>query len=86
MHGGRGKELIERGEMGGDKDKGKKQEETLESIMMDDDQIKWILASTGRTHSRVPHQYKVETKKRSVATREGLVSDEEEVEDLWAME
>jgi hypothetical protein len=47
---------------------------------------KWILASTGRTHSRLPYQYKVNTKKRAVATREGLVSDEEEVEDLRAVE
>ena len=34
----------------------------------------------------VPYQYKVNTKKRVVAMREGLASDEEEVEDLQAME
>jgi hypothetical protein len=71
--------------MEGGKDKGKK-EEPLEPIMMDDDQIKRIMATTGKTRSRVPYQYKVNTKKRAVAMREGLVSDEKEVEDLWAME
>jgi hypothetical protein len=52
---------------------------------MDDDQLKWILASSGTTHSRAPYQYKVNTKKRLVSEREGLANDEEEVEDLWAM-
>jgi hypothetical protein len=66
-------------------DKGNK-EELLDSILMDDDQLKWILVSSGMTHSRVPYQYKVNTKKRVVAVREGLASDEEEVEDLWAVE
>ena len=68
------------------KDKGKQEEEPLEPIMMDNDQIKWILASTGKTCSGVPYQYKMNTKKRVVALREGLASDEEEVEDLWAVE
>ena len=62
--------------MEGGKDKGKKEEEPLDPIMMDDNQLKWILASSGTTCSRVPYQYKVNTKKRSVATREGLESDE----------
>jgi hypothetical protein len=39
-----------------------------------------------KTRSGVPYQYKVNTKKRVVAAREGLESDEEEVEDLWDME
>jgi hypothetical protein len=85
VHGGRGEALTKRGEMEGGKDKGKK-EECLYLIMMDDDQIQWILGTTGKTCSRVPYQYKVNTKKRVVAAREGLVSDEEEVEDLWDME
>jgi hypothetical protein len=68
------------------KDKGKQEEEPLEPIMMDDDQIKWILASIGKTCSGVPYQYKMNTKKRVVALREGLVSDEEEVEYLWVVE
>jgi hypothetical protein len=66
--------------------KGKKEEEFLDPILMDDDQLKWILASPGMTRSGVPYQYKVNTKKRVIATREGLESDEEEVEDLRAVE
>jgi hypothetical protein len=73
------------GEMEGGKDKGKK-EEHLDPIMMDDDQIKRIMAIARKTHNGVPYQYKVNTKKRVVATREGLVSDGEEVEDLRAVE
>jgi hypothetical protein len=53
---------------------------------MDDDHLRWILASLGMTRSRAPYQYKVNTKKRVVAEREGLTSDEEEVEDLWDVE
>jgi hypothetical protein len=71
--------------MEGGKDKGKK-EEPLDPIMMDDDQIKKIMVKPGKTRSRVPYQYKENTKKRFVATREGLTSDEEEVEDLWDVE
>jgi hypothetical protein len=67
-------------------DKGKKEEEFLDPILMDDDQLKWILASSGTSRSGVPYQYKVNTKKRPIAVREGLASDEEEVEDLWAVE
>jgi len=39
-----------------------------------------------KTRSGVPYQYKVNNNKRVVATREGLESDEEEVEDLWVVE
>jgi hypothetical protein len=85
VHGGRGEALTERGEIKGGKDKGKK-EEPLDPIMMDNDQIKQNMETAGKTRSRVPYQYKVNTKKRVVAVREGLASDEEEVEDLWAME
>ena len=67
-------------------DKGKKEEEFLDPILMDDDQLKWIFASPGMMRRGVPYQYKVNTKKIYVATREGLGSDEEEVEDLRAME
>jgi hypothetical protein len=67
-------------------DKGKEEEELLDPILMDEDQLKWILASSGMTRSGVPYQYKVNTKKRAVAMREGLASDEEEVEDLQAVE
>ena len=72
--------------MEGGQDKGKREEEPLDPIMMDDDQIKWILVSSRMTHSEVPYQYKVNTKKRAVAVREGLLSNDEEVEDLRAME
>jgi hypothetical protein len=86
VHGGRaGEALTEKGEMEGEGDKGKK-EESLHPIMMDDDQIKKIKVTTGKTRSGVPYQYKVNTKKRVVSTREGLESDEEEVEDLRDVE
>jgi hypothetical protein len=62
--------------MEGGKEKGK-EEEPLDLIMMDDDQLKWILASSRTTRSGVPYQYKVNTKKRAITMREGLVSDEE---------
>ena len=62
-------------------DKGKK-EEALDPIMMEEDQLKQIMETTTRTHSGVPYQYKMNTKKRVVVAREGLASDEEEVEDL----
>jgi hypothetical protein len=86
VHGGRGEALTEKGGMEGGKDKEKKEEEPLDPILMDDNQLKWILASSGTTRSGSPYQYKVNTKKRFVAEREGLASDEEEVEDLRAME
>ena len=37
-------------------------------------------------HSGRPYQYKMNNKKRDIANREGLVSDEEEVEDLRDVE
>jgi hypothetical protein len=86
VHGGRGEALIERGGMEGGKDTEKKEEEPLDPILMDDDQIKWILVSSGMMRSRAPYQYKVNTKKRVVAEREGLANDKEEVEDLQAVE
>jgi hypothetical protein len=85
MHRGRGEALTERGEMEEGKDKGKK-EEPLDPIMMDDEHIKQIMATTGKTHRGLPYQYKVNTKKRVIVAREGLASDEEEVEDLRYVE
>jgi hypothetical protein len=85
VHGGRGEALTKRREMEGGKDKGKK-EEPLDPIMMNDDQIKKIMATAGKTCSRVPYQYQVNPKKRVVAAREGLASDDEEVEDLQVVE
>jgi hypothetical protein len=40
----------------------------------------------GTMHSGRPYQYKLNRKKRVVAKREGLESDEEEVEDLCVVE
>jgi hypothetical protein len=54
--------------------------------MMDENQLKWIVTSIGTTCSGVPYQYKMNTKKRVLAAREGLASDEEELEDLQAVE
>jgi hypothetical protein len=85
MHGGRGELQIEKGGMEGGQDKEKKEEEPLDLISMDDDQFKWILASSGTMRSGAPYQYKINTKKRDIAEREGLASDEEEVEDLRAV-
>jgi hypothetical protein len=39
-----------------------------------------------RIHSGVSYQYKMNNMKRTMDTWEGLASDEEEVEYLWAME
>jgi hypothetical protein len=44
------------------------------------------MEKTGKTRSGVPYQYKMNNKKRAIADREGLESDEEEVEDLRAVE
>jgi hypothetical protein len=44
------------------------------------------MATVGKTRSGVPYHYKVNTKKRAIVEREGLASDEEEVEDLWVVE
>jgi hypothetical protein len=45
-----------------------------------------MMATTGTTHSGVPYQYNMNNKKRSISVREGLTSDEEEVEDLRVVE
>jgi hypothetical protein len=68
-----------------DMDKGKKKE-AMEPIMMEEDQIKKIMEKPIKTRSGVPYQYKMNNKKRAIIDREGLASDEEEVEDLQAME
>jgi hypothetical protein len=66
-------------------DKGKK-EESLNPIMIEEDHIKQIMATAGRKRSGVPYQYNMNNKKRAIVVREVLESDEEEVEDLWAVE
>jgi hypothetical protein len=62
-------------------DKEKKMED-MDPIMMEEDQIKRIMAKVGKTHNRIPYQYKMNNKKRVIADREGSTSDEEEVEDI----
>jgi hypothetical protein len=44
------------------------------------------MATSGRTHSGVPYQYKINNKKRAIVVREDLPSDEEVVEDLRDVE
>jgi hypothetical protein len=80
VHGGRGGSLTEDGRMEGDMDRGKK--EAMDPIMMEEDQINQIMEKNGKTCSGVPDKYKVNNKKRAMVDREGLASDEEEVEDL----
>jgi hypothetical protein len=71
--------------MEGEMDKGKK-EKALDPIMMEEYQIKHIMETTRRMRSGVPYQYKMNTKKIATDMREGFASDEEEVEDLQAVE
>ena len=44
------------------------------------------MVTIGNMHRGIPYQYKVNSKKRLISVREGLVSDEEEVEDILAMD
>jgi hypothetical protein len=85
VHGGRGEALTEGGEMEEEMDKRKKKD-SMDPIMMEEDQIKYIVEKVGKTRSGLPYQYKMNKKKRAIADREGLISDEEEVEDLRAVE
>jgi hypothetical protein len=62
-------------------DKGK-QKEAMDPIMMDEDQTKKIMEKYGMMCSSRPYQYKMNNKNMSIADREGLASDEEDVEDL----
>jgi hypothetical protein len=85
VYGGRGEALTRDEEMEEEMDKGKK-EEALDPIMMEEDQIKQIMAIARRTCSGVPYQYKINNKKRAITAREVLASDQEEVDDLRAMD
>jgi SPX domain protein involved in polyphosphate accumulation len=71
--------------MEGEMDRGEKSKEK-DPIMMDQEEIQEILQKAGTTRSGRPYQYKLNRKKRAVAEREGLESDEEEVEDLCVVE
>jgi hypothetical protein len=44
------------------------------------------METSRKMHSGEPYQYKMNNKKRSIAEREGLANDEEEVEDLCVVE
>jgi hypothetical protein len=44
------------------------------------------MVDAGKTRNGAPYQYKMNNKKRPMPNREGLASNEKEVEDLWAME
>jgi hypothetical protein len=59
-----------------------KHKEAMDPIMMDEDHTKKIMETARKTCSCRPYQYKMNNKKRDIADREGLESDEEEVEDL----
>jgi hypothetical protein len=85
VHGGRGEALTRDREMEDEMARGKK-EEALDPIMMEEDQIKNIMEIVGRTHSGVPYQYKMNNKNRAIVVREGLTSDEAEVENIWIVE
>jgi hypothetical protein len=54
--------------------------------MMDQEDIQEIIQKLGTTGSGRTYQFKINRKKIVVAEREGLESDEEEVEDLHAVE
>jgi hypothetical protein len=58
----------------------------MDPIMMEEDQIKQIMEKYGKNDSGLPYEYKMDNKKRAIADREGLKSDEKVVEDLQDME
>jgi hypothetical protein len=64
-----------------DMDRGKKKE-VMEPIMMDEEQIKEIMNIQGTMSYERPYKYNINRKKRGVAKREVLESDEYVVEDL----
>jgi hypothetical protein len=63
-------------------DKGNKKE-AIDPVMMEEDQINKIMEKTRNKYNGIPYQYKMNNNKRSMADKEGLVSDEEEVGDIW---
>jgi hypothetical protein len=64
-----------------------KNKKAMDLIMMEEDQINKIMEKAGKTHSGIPYQYKLmNNKKRAIADKESLDSDEEEVEDIWDVE
>jgi hypothetical protein len=85
VHGGRGESLTRGGEMEEEMDN-ENNKEAMDPIMMEEDQINQIMETTGKTRNGAPYQYKMNNKKRAIADREGLESDEEVVEDLRDVE
>jgi hypothetical protein len=75
VHEGRGEALTRGGEMEEVMDKGNKKD-AMDPIMMNEDHIKKIMKTTGKTRSGSPYQYKMNNKKRSVVDREGLERNE----------
>jgi hypothetical protein len=59
-------------------DKGKKKE-VMDPIMIEEDHMKHIMEKYGKLRNEVPYQSKMNNKKRAIANKEGLESDEEEV-------
>jgi len=66
-------------------DKGKKKD-AMDPIMMEEYQIKKIMEKSRKMRKRRPYQYKMSNNKRDISDREGMASDEEEIEDLWVVE
>jgi SPX domain protein involved in polyphosphate accumulation len=60
--------------------------ESMDPIMMKEDQINQTMEKARKTRSGVPYQYKMNNKNIAISDTEGLASDEENVEDLWAVE
>jgi len=54
--------------------------------MMDQEEIQENLQKAGTMRRGRPYQYKLNRKKRKIAEREGLESEEEEVQDLRVVE
>ena len=76
---------LGRFDMEGEMDREKCSKEKY-TIMMDQEDIQEIMQKAGTTRSGRPYQYKLNRKKRVVVEREGLESDEEEVEDIRIVE
>jgi len=83
---GEGGEALERSwDIETNMHKGNKKD-SMDPMMMEENQIKKIMKKDGKTRSGVPYQYKMNNKKRAIDDWEGLERDEEEVEDIQAME
>ena len=66
-------------------DKGNNKE-AMDPIMMEEYQIKQIMEKVRKTCSGVPYQYKMNNKKRAIADKEALTTNEEEAKDIWDVE